>query len=60
MAASLAFGVVNHFLIDSPDHISHIAASWRSLFMTTAVLLTITELLGVAFALGLVLQPTEN
>jgi len=60
MAASLVFGVVNHFLIDSPDHISHIAAAWRSLFVTTAVLLTITELLGVAIALRLVRQPTEN
>jgi len=60
MGAALVFGVVNHFLIDSPDHISHIAAAWRSLFVTTAVLLTITELLGVAIALRLVRQPTEH
>ena len=60
MAASLVFGVVNHFLIDSPDHISHIATLWSRLFVTTAVLLTITELLGLAFALRLVRQPTEN
>jgi hypothetical protein len=60
MAASLVFGVVNHFLIDSPDHISHIATPWSRLFVTTAVLLTITELLGLAFALRLVRQPTEN
>jgi FtsH-binding integral membrane protein len=53
MAASLVFGVVNHFLIDSPDHISHIATPWSRLFVTTAVLLTITELLGLAFALRL-------
>ena len=54
MAASLVFGVVNHFLIDSPDHISHIATPWSRLFVTTAVLLTITELLGLAIALRLV------
>jgi len=60
MGAALVFGVVNHFLIDSPDHISHIAAAWRSLFVTTAVLLTITELLGVAIALRLGRQPTEH
>ena len=54
MAASLVFGVVNHFLIDSPDHISHIATPWSSLFATTAVLLAITELLGLAIALRLV------
>ena len=54
MAAALVFGVVNHFLIDSPDHISHIATPWSTLFVTTAVLLTITELLGLAFALRLV------
>jgi hypothetical protein len=54
MAAALVFGVVNHFLIDSPDHITHIATPWSRLFVTTAVLLAITELLGLAFALRLV------
>ena len=54
MGAALVFGVVNHFLIDSPDHISHIATTWSTLFVTTAVLLTITELLGLAIALRLV------
>ena len=60
MGAALVFGVANHFFIDSPDHISHIATPWRSLFVTTAVLLTITELLGLAIALRLIRQPTEN
>ena len=54
MAASLIFGVVNHFIIDSPDHVSHIAAPWSRLFAITAVLLAITELLGTAVALRLV------
>ena len=54
MGASLIFGVVNHFIIDSPDHISHIGAPWSRLFATTAVLLAITELLGMVVALRLV------
>ena len=56
MAASLVFGVVNHFVLDSPDHVSHVAAQWRALFATTAALLTVTELLG--FGLALVLLRT--
>src|SRR4029079_19746718 len=31
MAASLVFGVVNHFLLASPDHVSHVAQQWRTL-----------------------------
>ena len=54
MAAALVFGVVNHFLIDSPDHISHIATPWSRLFVTTAVLLAMTELLALAIAVRLV------
>lgn len=54
MAASLIFGVVNHFIIDSPDHISHIAAPWSRLFAITAVLLMLTELLGLVIALRLI------
>lgn len=54
MAASFVFGVVNHFIVDSPDHISHIAAPWSTQFTTTAVLLAITELLGTVVGLRLV------
>jgi hypothetical protein len=54
MAASLIFGAVNHFIIDSPDHITHIAAPWSRLFATTAALLAITELLGLGIALRLI------
>lgn len=60
MAASLVFGVVNHFFIDSPDHISHIATPWSRLFVTTAVLLTITELLGLGIALSLVRDKSRH
>ena len=47
MAGSLVFGVVNHFVIVSPDHISHVAAEWRAMFGVTAALLVVTELAGV-------------
>jgi hypothetical protein len=47
MLGSLIFGVVNHFLITSPDHVLHLPASeWRLTFQATAVLLVITECLG--------------
>src|SRR5215471_613226 len=51
MAAALVFGFVNHFVLDSPDHITHIAAQWRSVFAITAVLLALTEALGSGLAL---------
>lgn len=53
LAGSLIFGVVNHFVLDSPDHISHVAAPWSRMFGTTAALLTVTEILGVWLALRL-------
>ena len=53
MAASLVFGVVNHFVLSSPDHISHVEASWRTLFASTAALLAVTETLGTGLAVRL-------
>ena len=50
MAGSFVFGVVNHFLLSSPDHVAHVDPQWRSLFTATAVLLAVTEALGVALA----------
>jgi hypothetical protein len=48
MAGALVFGIVNHFVISSPDHVNHVAADWRMLFGSTAVLLVITEGIGTA------------
>jgi len=56
MAGSLVFGFVNHFLLESPDHVRHVAAEWRMLFGTTAALLAITEMLGFGAAIRLVRQ----
>jgi predicted outer membrane lipoprotein len=50
LTAALLFGVVNHFVLDSPDHVAHIVAQWKVLFGTTAVLLALTEALGAGLA----------
>ena len=54
MAASLVFGVVNHFVLASPDHVSHVDPRWQPLFAATAVLLAVTEALGSGLAIRLV------
>jgi hypothetical protein len=54
MAASLVFGVVNHFVLASPDHVSHVDPRWQPLFAATAVLLAITEALGSVVAIRIV------
>jgi hypothetical protein len=51
MASALIFGVVNHFVLSSPDHVAHVAAQWRPLFATTAVLLAASEALGSVLAI---------
>jgi len=54
MAASLLFGLINHFIIPGADRVDHVAAAWRSLFESTAVLLAVLEAAGAAlgFAYG--------
>ena len=59
LAASLVFGLVNHFVLDSPDHVAHVASDWRSLFTTTAILLVVTEGLGAGLALRLARERTQ-
>ena len=54
MAGSLVFGLVNHFVLVSPDHVAHVDPQWRALFATTAVLLAVTEALGSGLAIRLV------
>lgn len=44
--ASLIFGVVNHFVLESPDHVSRVGPPGHNTFMVTAVLLAVTEALG--------------
>jgi hypothetical protein len=51
LAGSLAFGLINHFLIAGADHVAHVAAGWRAMFTVTAVLLAVTEALGSTVAI---------
>lgn len=50
MAGSLFFGVYNHFVASSPDHVSHVAAAasgiWVVVFQVTAALLAVVEAFG--------------
>lgn len=50
LAGSLIFGVVNHFVLESPDHVAHVVSDWRVLFGTTAALLAFTEAVGSGLA----------
>ena len=53
MAGALVFGVVNHFLLSSSDHVAHVDPQWRPLFETTAILLAVTEALSFGLAIRL-------
>jgi hypothetical protein len=60
MAGSLIFGVAYHFVVISPDHVSHLPpGDAQGLFRTTAVLLVLTELFGLAVGLW-GLRKTQN
>ncbi len=50
LAGSFVFGLVNHFVMASPDNVAHVDPQWRPLFLTTAALLAVTEALGAALA----------
>jgi hypothetical protein len=52
MAGSLIFGACYHYLIVSPDNVAHLpAGEARGMFRSTAMLLFVTESLGVIVAL---------
>ena len=51
MSGALVFGVINHFIIDGPDQVGHVAVEWRSLFGATAALLVVCEAAGAAVGL---------
>jgi hypothetical protein len=57
MGAALLFGVINHFLVISPDHVMHVEPAWRTSFGLTAALLAVTELAGAVVALRLTRAP---
>jgi hypothetical protein len=49
-AGAFVFGVINHFLIQGGDHVSHIAQPQRALFGITAVSVAVTEFFGATLA----------
>jgi hypothetical protein len=60
MAGSLIFGVAYHFVVISPDHVSHLPpGDEQGLFRTTALFLVLTELFGVLVGLW-GLRKTQN
>ena len=54
MAGALLFGVVNHFVLAGPDHVSHVDSEWRLLFGSTAALLALSEAGGTLVGLAAV------
>jgi hypothetical protein len=60
MAASLVFGLVNHFVLASPDHVGHIDPEWRPLFATTAALLAVIEAAAAGLAIHVVREGTRS
>ena len=58
MAGSLVFGVVNHFVLASPDHVAHVDPDWRTLFTATAALLAAIEALALVFAVRVARERT--
>jgi hypothetical protein len=55
MTGALFFGVYNHFVSSSPDHVSHVAvmspAEWVIVFQVTALLLVLIEASGCLIGL---------
>ena len=59
MLGSLLFGIYNHFIAISPDHISQIPdTNLGEIFKVTAFMLAVSEAFGVIISLwGLIMKP---
>jgi hypothetical protein len=57
LAGSLIFGIFNHFIAISPDHVKSVAAlpqkGWAFVFQITAALLALVEAFGIWAGIGL-------
>ena len=64
MFGSLVFGVYYHFIADTIDHVAHVAhlepAFWSQMFRLTSYLLAITELVGSALGVMLLLGRRQS
>lgn len=54
LLASLIFGIVNHFVIDSTDQLAHISNDgWGKIFIVTAYALAVIEAVGIVAGMSL-------
>ena len=60
MTAAFLFGLINHFLVISPDHVTQVEPAWRTTFAATAVLLAVTELAGAALGVRCAMRFREQ
>jgi hypothetical protein len=59
MAGSLCFGVLYHFLFAGIDNVMEVQGSWHMLFLSSAVAVAVTELIGILWGVR-VLQVASN
>ena len=59
MAGSLCFGVLYHFLSAGIDNVMEVQGSWHMLFLSSAVAVAVTELIGILWGVR-VLQVASN
>lgn len=50
MAGSLVFGIVFHFIVDTPDSVVNVCGAGARMFLASAVLLALVELIGTGWA----------
>jgi hypothetical protein len=50
MAGSLVFGIVFHFVVDTPDSVANVCGAGARMFLVSAVLLALVELTGTVWA----------
>jgi hypothetical protein len=64
MLGSFVFGVYYHFIVDTIDHVAHVAQlephRWSQMFVASSYLLAITELLGAVVGLMLLLRTSTT
>lgn len=64
MAGSFVFGVYYHFIAETIDHVAHVAQlephRWSQMFVATSYLLAISEILGTAVGLMLLLRKSTT
>jgi hypothetical protein len=60
MSGALVFGLINHFMLAGPDHVSHVAPEWRAWFGVTAALLVASEAAGAAVGVWAAMRASRS